>query len=160
MTEAGGPITLQLMQDGDVPALALIFHRAVQEGAADHYDQAQRDDWSDAVPSTAGWAARLTGFTTFVAKRGGEPVGFVATDAGGLVDLLFVAPEHARQGVGGALLARATAAAQAAGLRHLTAEASALSEGLFRKAGWRETGRQERGAGAGLVINTLFALDL
>jgi putative acetyltransferase len=157
---AGVSSGLRPMQDGDVAALALIFHRAVQEGSAGHYDQAQRDDWSPAVPSTAGWAARLEGFTTFVAESGGVPVGFVATDAQGLVDLLFVRPDQARRGIGTALLAQATEAARAAGLRRLTAEASALSEGLFRKAGWQETGLMPRGAGAGRVVNRLFARNL
>jgi len=153
-------IVIRVMRDGDVPDLALIFHRAVQEGAAGHYDQAQRDGWSPSVPSNAGWAARLVGFTVLVAEAGGAPVGFVAMDGAGLVDLLFVRPDRARQGIGAALLARATAAAREAGLVQMTAEASALSAGLFSKAGWRETGLRERGEGAGRVTNRLFARNL
>jgi hypothetical protein len=82
-------MNLRRARIGDAGALALIFHRAVQEGTAHLYTQPQRDDWSPECPTEAEYVDRLDGLTTFVAEIEDTPAGFLAMD-GALIDLLFV----------------------------------------------------------------------
>ena len=145
----------------DAAALALIFHRAVQEGAAGHYSQAQRDRWSPACPTAADWTRRLRGLTTFVAEIDSAPQSFLSMrDRDGLIDLLFVAPEHLGRGLAHALYSEALAHARALGLPRLHAEASAQSRAFFARHGWVETGQRNHGRGPGRIVTTLMYCDL
>jgi GNAT superfamily N-acetyltransferase len=152
---------LRPSRPGDAGALAAIFHRAVQIGAAGHYSQAQRDGWSPDCPTPEVWAHRLEGLTTIVAEIDGEPQGFLSMrDDDGLIDLLFVAPERIGLGLGFALYCRALDHCRARGLGRLHAEASSLSRDFFRRQGWVETGQRNRGRGRARIVTTLMACDL
>lgn len=155
-------ILIRHWRDEEAGELALIFHRAVQEGAASVYSQPQRDDWSPRCPSAEGWRDRLRGLSTLVAKEeDGGVLAFMSINlADGELDLAFTLPEHARRGTGRVLYRATEAEARAAGLTRLTAEASALSEGLFLSQGWHRTGTRDRGEGEARITTTLMAKDL
>jgi len=137
------PFWVRSFVPGDAPALGQVFHRAVHEGAAGEYDEAERAAWSPAAPEGEAWAARLGGAETVVADDGAEPLGFMTLDlASGVLDLAFVLPEVRGQGVAEALHAVIECRARRAGLARLTAEVSLTAERFFARQGWRVAARQ------------------
>ena len=63
----------------------------------------------------------------------GAVAGFASLKEGEEIDMLFVAPEFARQGVGRALIEALTKLAQARGAKRLTVEASDVAKSLFER---------------------------
>lgn len=127
----------------DADACYAIFYRAVHEGAARHYEPAQRAAWAPASPrAPEDWAARLTQGHAVCATRWGRIVGFFTMGTDGHIDFAYVAPEEMGRGTAGRLYAHCENAARAAGLGVMDTEASHLAKRFFEKRGWRVTARQ------------------
>ena len=90
----------------------------------------------------------------FIAQTidGGAIAGFADLHASGTIDMFFVAPAFARQGVAKALMARLHARASQQGLLHLKAYVSLAAEPFFTAQGFVVEARQavER---AGIVLH-------
>jgi putative acetyltransferase len=128
----------------DAPGLADVYHRAVREGAARHYDAAQRAAWSPAPPSSEDWRRRLVEAQTIVAEQADRLLGFMTLDPQtGWIDFAYVVPEAMGQGVAETLYAVLEGRARAAGLVRLETEASLLAERFFIRRGWRVVVRQD-----------------
>lgn len=137
-------VTIRSYAEGDAPRLAGIFHRAVHEGAANRYSEAERKAWSPVRPDTRSWQLRLSEAETVVAETDAGPVGFMSLDLSrAYVDLAFVLPEVMGTGVAAALYCVLEGRARAHGLTVLTTEASLLAEPFFLRQGWRVIRRQE-----------------
>jgi putative acetyltransferase len=119
-----------------VAATARLYYDAVHGGTGDHYDAKQRRAWAPAVPETDAWADRLAAQTVFVAEQGDRLVGFMTLEAGGCIDLAFVAPDCTGRGIAAALYDRIVAAARDKGLTRLTADASHLLRPFLERRGW------------------------
>ncbi|MGA0539941.1 GNAT family N-acetyltransferase [Neotabrizicola sp. VNH66] len=132
----GDSIAIRPLCAGDHAAVAQIFFRAVHEGTSSAYTLEQRLAWAGPAPDPERWRSRLAALTGFVAETGGGPVGFIAIDGTGHVDLAFVLPSASRSGVGGRLLHAAEDRARAQGTLRMTTEASLIAEPFFRKHGW------------------------
>lgn len=143
-TEQDGRWTIRPGRDSDVGAIAAIFTAAVHELTADHYDAAQREAWAPRPPDLDAWALRLATLHTLVAEdEGCGIVGFIGYATDGHVDLLFVAPSHARRGVVRMLHERVEAALREAGVTELFTEASLVARPFFERQGYRMTEEQE-----------------
>lgn len=132
----------------DVGALAEIFWRAVREGAAPCYSDAERAAWAPERPDAAAWARRLDGLQTVVAEEG-CPRGFMSLRADdGYLDLAFVDPEWRGRGVADRLYAVLEGRARARRLPRLTTHASRMACGFFLRHGWLVMSAQtvQRGA--------------
>lgn len=122
----------------DCAACWLLFYRAVQIGAAEFYDQAQRDVWCVAPPDpTPERNARLADATTWIAEDNGRLIGFMSLEADGHLDMAFVDPDYMGQGIARALHDRLVQSAGDDGLVQLTTEASLLAEHFFARQGWQ-----------------------
>ncbi len=145
----------------DAIGLATLFHRAVQEGTAEHYDAAQREAWCDRPPTSAGWRARVEEADTLVAERDGVHQGFMTLDMDtGYLDFAYVAPEAMGKGVADALYAVIEGRARVRGLQRLDTEASLLAQPFFRKHGWRLVKRQEVERGGVKIPNAVMEKHL
>lgn len=120
----------------DTPVLAAILQAAVFELAGEDYEPDQQEAWAATVDDEAAFGTRLAGALTLVATLEGEPVGFVALKDNRLVDLLYVHPNAAGQGVGSLLLDAVEKLAAARGATALTADASDTALPLFQKRGY------------------------
>ncbi|MEJ6395161.1 GNAT family N-acetyltransferase [Gymnodinialimonas sp. 2305UL16-5] len=128
----------------DAIGLATLFHRAVQEGTAQHYSAEQRQAWCNAPPTSEGWRARVEEAVTIVAERDGRHLGFMTMDMEtGYLDFAYVAPEVMGKGVAAALYAVIEGRARTQGLARLETEASLLAQPFFKRHGWRIVKRQE-----------------
>lgn len=129
---------LQLRDHGpdDAPATLRVFRRAITVTAARDYTPEQVAAWAPDDIDPDAWADRRAAARTRVAVRDGAVVGFTDVDAAGCVDMLFVDPAAARQGVARALLDWAVRAAAADGATELTTHASITARPFFEAHGF------------------------
>ena len=158
----GADVSIRTATDADVPALEALIRRSVHGLQAEHYDNAQREA---ALGSVFGVDHRLiSDGTYFVAERAGALAGcggwsFRAAMYGAhgpaesdgprvnpgagpaRVRAFFVDPEHARRGVGAALLAASEAAAAGQGFTRAALSATLAGEPFYAAHGYTALAR-------------------
>jgi putative acetyltransferase len=134
--QAQAGVGLRPLTPADGALMGRIFFCAVHEGARSAYGPDQRRAWAGETIDLARWTARAETLTGFVAELGGETVGFMTIDASGYIDLAFVLPSAARQGVGTRLLQGAEDWARRHAAPRLTTAASLIARPFFEKNGW------------------------
>lgn len=134
---------IRLATAADAPAIAALFHDTVRRVNARDYAAAQVEAWAGAAPDPARWLARLEGRFTWVEEENGVILGFIALEADGHVDTLYVHADHQRRGVAGRLLRRLEDEARARGLATLRTEASITAQAFFAAQGFRTIAAQD-----------------
>ena len=125
----------------DVPILAAIFVAAIEELTADDYSEAQREAWAGAADDEERFGERLASELTLVATLQNSPVGFASLRGADHIDLLYVHPSVAGQGVGTMLCDALEKLAGARGAKNLTVDASDTAVDFFTKRGYVATQR-------------------
>ncbi|MDR6954228.1 putative acetyltransferase [Ancylobacter sp. 3268] len=120
----------------DTPALAAILSAAIFELTSEDYDPDQQEGWAAVVADEETLGKRLAGALTLVAERDGEVVGFIALADNKHIDLLYVHPEVAGEGVAAVLCDAIERLALARGATSLTCDASDTALGFFQKRGY------------------------
>jgi putative acetyltransferase len=120
----------------DTPVLAAIFAAAIQELTGDDYDETQQEAWASVADDEAEFGKRLAGELTLIASLKNAPVGFASLKGKDHIDMLYVHPTAAGQGVASALLNALEKLAGARGAEKLTVEASDNAQEFFRKRGY------------------------
>jgi putative acetyltransferase len=87
------------------------------------------------------FARRLGSALTLVVERDGELLGFASLKDNTEVDMLFVHPYAAGEGVGSALLEALEKLARARGAKTLTADVSDTAHDFFQARGWQPVRR-------------------
>lgn len=128
---------------GDEIALWQVFHDAVHQLAANHYSQEQLDAWAPQRPDWTQWRQRIQALQPFVAVcDNDQAMAYADLQANGYIDHFFVAPQHARQGVGRRLLAHIEQTARQNGLHELSADVSLNAQAFFAHFGFELQRRQ------------------
>ena len=127
---------LRPLLPADTPILAAIFVAAIQELTGDDYSEAQQEAWAATAEDEAQFGKRLAGQLTLVATLQNSPVGFASLKGLDHIDLLYVHPGAAGQGVATMLLDALEKLAGARGATSLTVDASDTAEGFFQKRGY------------------------
>lgn len=126
--------------ESDLEALLELFRAAVEGLAAECYDAAQRAAWAPPQPDRDAWRRRLGGQHCSLAVDAQDRLlGFIAYDGGGHVDLLYTAPEQARNGVARALYEHAERTMIGRGAATAFTEASRVARPFFERCGFRVT---------------------
>jgi putative acetyltransferase len=120
----------------DAALLADIFRASIEELTGDDYTQEQQEAWVAAADDLTAFAERLGSRLTLVATLGGSPVGFAALEGADKVDMLYVHPVIAGQGIGAMLLDALEKLAAARGAAKLKVEASDSASGFFQHRGF------------------------
>jgi putative acetyltransferase len=120
----------------DTPQLAEIFRASISELTAEDYTEAQQAAWMASAGDEDAFGARLAGELTLVATVDGEAMGFAALKGRDEVDMLYVHPAVAGQGIGGQLLDAMEKLAAARGATKLSADASDTALGFFERRGY------------------------
>lgn len=130
-----------------------LYLRAVREGAAAHYTEAQRRAWAPSEACEPWFVERLESGRTWLAEDEAGPAGFLtgAEREGGAahLDLFFVRPDTRRSGVAPALY---DAFDRWAGARRRTADASHFLRPFLERRGWTCLG-EERVTRHGVVLS-------
>ena len=138
------PVLIRSFRSGDEPALRAVFHASVHGLACRHYSPAQRAAWAPLDHDAALWAERMQALQPWVAEAsGGAMAGFADLQPSGYIDMFFVAPTFARQGVGHALMAHLHALAVQQGQPRLWAHVSLAAEPFFAAQGFAVEARQQ-----------------
>jgi putative acetyltransferase len=127
---------LRPMLAEDAPMLAAIFAASIGGLTGDDYSEAQQEAWAQAADDEAAFGKRLAGQLTLIATIQSSPVGFASLKGADHIDMLYVHPSVAGQGVATMLVDALEKLAGARGAKTLTVDASDTAEPLFRKRGY------------------------
>jgi putative acetyltransferase len=120
----------------DVPVLAAIFVAAIEELTGDDYNEAQQEAWASAADDEEQFGKRLAGELTLIATLQNSPVGFASLRGKDHIDMLYVHPGAAGQGVASMLCDALEKLAGARGATSLTVDASDNALTFFAKRGY------------------------
>ena len=135
MSAAATP-ALRPFLPADTPVLAAIFAAAIQELTGDDYDETQQEAWASVADDEAEFGKKLAGALTLIASLENAPVGFASLRGKDHIDMLYVHPAAAGQGVASALCDALEKLAGARGATKLTVDASDNAQDFFRKRGY------------------------
>ncbi len=116
--------------------LAAIFVAAIEELAADDYGEAQQEAWAAVADDEIAFGKKLAGQLTLVATIQNSPVGFAALKGNDHIDMLYVHPSVAGQGVATMLVDALEKLASGRGAKSLTVDASDNAQGFFARRGY------------------------
>ena len=119
----------------DLPMVTAIFSASIEGIAAEDYSDAQIAAWSAQADEEA-FAARLADQLTLVATLNQSPVGFASLRGKDELDMLYVHPGAARQGVATVLVDAIEKLAAARGASRLAVDASDTAVALFERRGY------------------------
>ena len=162
MTAVAHPkLALRPFLPADASMLAAIFRASIEELTTEDYSEAQQQAW---VAKTAAdenaFAARLGQRLTLVATLGGSAVGFISLEGAEQIDLLYVHPAVAREGIGTMLYEAVEKLAASRGATRLTVEASDTARDFFAKRGFVAQRRNTVLCGEEWLANTTMEKKL
>ena len=131
------PPTIRPYRPEDRAAASLVYFRAIHEGTAGLYDDAQRMAWAPSPIPDLLTSDKLSDQWCWVAEEDGRMTGFMSLCHDGLLDMAFVIPEVMGKGTAAALYDTLLAKARAELLARLTVVASAQSRAFLIRRGWR-----------------------
>jgi putative acetyltransferase len=120
----------------DTPVLAAIFTAAIEELTGDDYSSDQQEAWASIADDEEEFGKKLAGELTLIATLGNAPVGFASLEGKDHIDMLYVHPSAAGQGVASSLLDALERLAGGRGAKSLTVDASDNAQDFFRKRGY------------------------
>lgn len=126
-------VALRPYLPGDGARCAIIFRSAIEEIAGEDYSESQCEAWAARADDETAFAQSLAAMLTVVATDNGEIVGFASLKGADLIEMIYVDPEFAGQGVGATLLDALEKIAQSRGAAKLTAEVSDTAKPLFER---------------------------
>jgi putative acetyltransferase len=137
----------------DRAALPAVHTVAVKAFGPDGYDAEQVDKWAGADErSPTDYTVDATGEHFTVAVRDADVAGFGHLVLGvGDVHAVYVHPDHARRGVGSALLAELEGYARGRGFTELGLQSSLNAVEFYERAGYERVGTGERPGGLTVV---------
>jgi putative acetyltransferase len=136
MTQALPQPGLRPFLPADVPMLAAIFVAAIQELTGDDYSEPQQEAWAAVADDEEAFGKKLAGELTLIATIQNSPVGFASLRNNDHIDMLYVHPSVAGQGVGAMLCDALEKLAGARGTKLLSVDTSDNALEFFRKRGY------------------------
>ena len=120
----------------DTAVLAAIFAAAVEELTGDDYSEAQQEAWAAVAEDEDAFGRKLASELTLIATLQSAPVGFASLKGKDHIDMLYVHPGAAGQGVASMLLDAMEKLAGSRGAENLTVDASDNAQTFFAKRGY------------------------
>jgi len=158
--QANPKLALRPYLPADALLLAEIFRASIEELTQEDYSEAQRGVWAAAADDEAAFGARLGQGLTLVATLGGSVVGFVSLNGTDHLDLLYVHPAVAGQGIGATLCDAVERLAAARGTPRLVADVSDTARGFFERRGFVAQRRNTLSCGDEWLANTTMEKPL
>lgn len=131
----------------DIHALRDLFAQSIEELTQDAYDDAQRTAWIETAEDVEQFAVRLSAGVTLIVGADGQYQGFATLRDNTVVDLLYVHPFAAGQGVGSTLVDALERIAAARGAASISADVSDTALPFFEHRGYAATQRTAQSLG-------------
>jgi len=144
----------------DLSVLVEIFRGSINDLTGDDYSEAQQQAWAARADDAAGFAKRLGSQLTLIATLQGSPVGFASLAGRDKIDLLYVHPAAAGQGVARLLIDALEKLAGGRGAERLVVDASDSARGFFEKRGYVAQQRNTVMVGDEWLANTTLHKQL
>jgi putative acetyltransferase len=160
MARAHPKLALRPFLAEDAFVLADIFRASIEGLTEDDYNPAQQEAWAAAADDEEAFAKRLARHMTLIATLDGAPVGFIALDAPTSIDLFYVHPAVAGQGIGKMLYDAVEKLSAARGTAHLTVDASDTAREFFQRRGFTAEQRNTVSVGNEWLSNTTMKKKL
>jgi putative acetyltransferase len=125
----------------DTVPLQDLYAQSIEELTADDYDEDQRLAWISRAADPVAFAKRLSENLTLIVEHDGEPLGFASLKGNSEIDMLYVHPYAAGEGVATALLDALERLATARGATTLTADVSDTAHDFFQSRGYQPVRR-------------------
>lgn len=125
----------------DTMALRELYAQSIEELTAEDYDEDQRIAWASLAEDAQAFGRRLAGQLTLIVQIEGEYAGFASLKDNTVIDMLYVHPYFAGEGVGTTLLEALEKLAGARGAAALTVDASDTAAPFFENRGYVATQR-------------------
>jgi putative acetyltransferase len=160
MATAHPRLGLRPFLPADAPLLREIFRDSIEELTGDEYTEAQQQAWASAADDVAVFGRKLAGELTLIATMEGSPVGFASLEGRDRIDMLYVHPAVAGQGVGGMLIDALEKLAGSRGAAKLIVDVSDSARGFFEKRGYVAQQRNSISVGDEWLANTTMQKQL
>ena len=160
MAMAHPKLGLRPFLPADTPLLREIFRDSIEDLTAEDYTEAQQEAWASVADDENEFGKRLAGELTLVATLEGSPVGFAALAGADKIDMLYVHPAAAGQGVGAMLVDALEKLAGSRGAAKLIVDASDSARGFFEKRGYVAQQRNTVSVGDEWLANTTLHKQL
>ena len=160
MAVAHPKLALRPFLPDDAALLREIFRDSIEELTAEDYTPAQQDAWASVADDLGDFGKKLSGQLTLVATLEGSPVGFASLEGKDKIDMLYVHPAAAGQGVAAMLIDALEKLAGARGTVKLIVDASDSARGFFEKRGYVAQQRNTVSVGDEWLANTTLHKQL
>jgi putative acetyltransferase len=160
MARAHPNLAMRPFLPADAPVLAEIFRASIEGLTADDYSEAQQGAWASVADDEETFADRLARQLTLVATLEGSPVGFASLAGTDQLDMLYVHPAMAGQGVATMLCDALEKLAAARGTARLVTDASDSARGFFERRGFVAQQRNTVSCGGEWLANTTMRKEL
>ena len=160
MAMAHPKLGLRPFLPADTPLLREIFRDSIEDLTAEDYTEAQQEAWASVADDENEFGKRLAGELTLVATLEGSPVGFAALAGKDKIDMLYVHPAAAGQGVAAMLIDALEKLAGSRGAAKLVVDASDSARGFFEKRGYVALQRNSVSMGDEWLATTTLAKQL
>jgi putative acetyltransferase len=154
------PHPLRPFLPNDTVRLQDLYAQSIEELTQDDYDEDQRLAWMSQAADAVAFAKRLGQNLTLVVERDGELLGFASLKDNTEIDMLFVHPYAAGEGVGTSLLEALERLARARGAEALSADVSDTAHDFFQERGWQPKQRNNIPIGDVWLANTTMTKRL
>jgi putative acetyltransferase len=144
----------------DTMALRELFAQSIEELTQDDYNEDQRAAWASEAEDGAAFGKRLSAVLTLVVNVEGEYLGFASLKDNKVIDMLYVHPHYAAEGVGTALCAAMEKIAAARGAEAISVDASESAILFFESRGYQAMQRNSVPAGDLWLTNTTMIKQL
>lgn len=151
---------LRPFMPADTMALRELFASSIEELTIEDYDADQRAAWASRALDAQTFAKHLGGMVTLVVQVGGEYAGFGSLQDNKHIEMLYVHPFHAGQGVGTALADALERIAAARGTAEITTDASDTAQPFFAGRGYVATLRNSLAVADVWLSNTTMTKKL
>ena len=158
--QANPKLALRPYLPADALMLAEIFRAIIEELTAEDYSEAQQEAWAETADDLDAFGAKLAAALTLVATFAGSPVGFATLADNTRIDMLYVHPAAAGQGVATMLCDALEKLAAARGSKELSVEASDTARGFFERRGYVAKTRNTVTLGGEWFANTTMVKPL
>ena len=160
MAQAHPKLALRPLLPADTALLREIFRASIAELTADDYSAAQQEAWASAAADETAFGKKLAGELTLIATLEGSPVGFASLAGKDKIDMLYVHPAAAGQGVAAMLVDALERLAGSRGVAKLIVDASDSARGFFEKRGYVAQQRNSISVGGEWLANTTLHKQL